>query len=120
MLRKTIMVADDDQDILDMLTTVLVFNGYHVFASFNGETLKQLGSEYMPDLLLLDIRMSGLNGVEECMRIKKQPETHNLPIVLISANHDLPEAAEAAGADGYVPKPFNVKQLLEVVKALIG
>lgn len=120
MLRKTIMVADDDQDILDMLTTVLVFNGYHVYTSFNGETLNQLGAEYMPDLLLLDIRMSGLNGVDECKRIKSQPDTQHLPIVLISANHDLPEAAQAAGADGYVPKPFNVKQLLDVVKRLIG
>lgn len=116
MFRKTIMVADDDQDILDMLTTVLIYNGYHVHTSFNGETLDALTEDTLPDLLLLDIWMSGLNGRDVCIALKGRELTKNLPIVLISANHDIAQVALEAGADGYVAKPFNIKQLLDVVK----
>ncbi|CAN5315485.1 hypothetical protein BH09BAC1_BH09BAC1_04590 [soil metagenome] len=110
------MVADDDQDILDMLTTVLIYNGYHVHTSFNGETLDALTEDTLPDLLLLDIWMSGLNGRDVCIALKGRELTKNLPIVLISANHDIAQVALEAGADGYVAKPFNIKQLLDVVK----
>ncbi len=110
------MVADDDQDILDMLTTVLIYNGYHVHTSFNGETLNEIDADNMPDLLLLDIRMSGLNGKDVCIRLKQNDVTKNLPIILISANHDIAEVAYDSGADGFVPKPFNIKQLLDVIK----
>jgi len=117
MFRKTIMVADDDQDILDMLTTVLIYNGYHVHTSFNGETLHNLNAHNLPDLLLLDIWMSGLDGRDVCQTLKQNEETKDLPIILISANHDIAQAADEAGADGYVAKPFNIKQLLDIIKA---
>lgn len=110
------MVADDDQDILDMLTTVLIYNGYHVHTSFNGETLHNLNSHNLPDLLLLDIWMSGMDGREVCHKLKQNEETKGLPIILISANHDIAQAATESGADGYVAKPFNIKQLLDIIK----
>ena len=117
MFRKTIMVADDDQDILDVLTTVLIYNGYHVDTSFNGETLHSLNAHNLPDLLLLDIWMSGLDGREVCLNLKQNEDTKDLPIILISANHDIAQAAKEAGANGYVAKPFNIKQLLDIIKA---
>ncbi len=115
MHRKVILIADDDQDILDILTLSLINNGYHVRTAFNGEGLENLEHD-LPDLLLLDVWMSGRNGKDVCMRLKQQEATKNLPIILISANHDLDQIALEAGADGYVYKPFNIKNLLEVVR----
>lgn len=115
------MVADDDQDILDLVTTLLIDSGYQVSTSLNGEGLDRLDPTELPDLLLLDIRMgSGRNGREIATRLKQNDATKKLPIILISANHDIVEAVEASGADGYIRKPFNFKQLLETVRAHVG
>lgn len=115
MQRKTIMVADDDQDILDLLTILLIKNGYHVRTAFNGNELDTLEHD-LPDLLLLDIRMSGRNGQEICYQLKQKETTKNLPILLISANHDLAEAAQASGANGYVSKPIDLQNLLSTIR----
>lgn len=118
--RKTIMVADDDQDILDLVTALLIDSGYRVVTSYNGDGLENIEETGLPDLLLLDIRMQhGRNGKEIATRLKHQKSTQNLPIVLISANHDIVEAVEESGADGFLRKPFNVKQLMEVVRQYV-
>lgn len=118
---KTIMIADDDQDILNLVAALLIDSGYRVVTSYNGDGLESLDETGLPDLLLLDIRMRhGRNGKEIAARLKRQKATQNLPIVLISANHDIVEAVEESGADGFVQKPFNVKQLMEVVRQYVG
>lgn len=113
------MVADDDQDILDMLTTVLISNGFHVQTSFNGESIEKLVVAENPDLLLLDIRMSGRSGKDICHTLKQNQATQHLPIILISANPDIAQTAEECGADGFVRKPFNIRQLLDKLKQYV-
>lgn len=121
MNRKTIMVADDDRDILELVSVLLEANGYNVTTSYNGDGLEHLDKGKLPDLLLLDIRMQhGRNGKDIAAHLKRQPATHNLPIILISANHDIEDAVRESGADAYVSKPFNVKQLLDVVAQFVG
>ncbi len=115
------MVADDDQDILELVTALLKVSGYRVITSYNGDGLENLRETELPDLLLLDIRMKhGRNGRDIAARLKHDEVTKDLPIVLISANHDIVEAVEESGADAFVPKPFNIKQLLEVVRQFVG
>lgn len=120
MNKKTIMVADDDRDILELVSVLLEANGYQVITSYNGDGLEHLEKSNLPDLLLLDIRMQhGRNGKEIAAHLKRQRATQNLPVVLISANHDIEDAVRESGADAYVSKPFNVKQLLEVVEQFV-
>lgn len=111
---KKIMVADDDPAIVDALTLMLEFEGYEVISTINGSTLFAM-EEDLPDLLLLDIWMSGEDGKEICHRLKSQEHTKHIPIIMVSASRDIEKSARECGADDFLPKPFQMDELLEKV-----
>ncbi len=87
---------------------------YEVEITDDGGTLHEFRHGY-PDLLLLDIWMSGWNGRDICMHLKQQEATKSLPVILFSANKDTAKIAKEAGADDFVTKPFNMNELLEKI-----
>lgn len=111
----TIMVADDDPAILDALTLLLEDEGYNVVPTVDIETVPRI-QESKPDVLLLDIWMSGINGGEICKILKKEIETASIPVIMISANRDTEEIAREAGADDFLLKPFDIDDLLSKIK----
>jgi CheY-like chemotaxis protein len=111
---KKIMIADDDAAILDSLSLMLEFEGYQVSATLNGETVLSMAEK--PDLLLLDIWMSGVDGRDICKKLKQHEATRNLPVVLISASNDIQGSAIEAGADDFLAKPFEMNDLLEKIE----
>jgi CheY-like chemotaxis protein len=113
--QKTIMVADDNEGILDVMRLILEENGYKATTTNNGRDLFDL-KEPLPDLLFLDIMLSGTNGSELCTILKSNKKTQHMPILLLSANHTIAEIAENCGANGYLGKPFNIKQMLDLVE----
>ncbi len=115
---RTILIADDDGAIVDALTMLLQMEGYEVVSTLDGTLLRRLGPD-LPDLLLLDIWMSGENGKELCRLLKTQEQTRKLPIVLMSASRDVEESAREAGADAFLAKPFQMDELLETVEKLL-
>ncbi len=117
-MKKKILVADDDPGIIDSLTLLLEEFGYEVSTEVDGENLYKLKKD-LPDLLLLDIWMSGANGGDICTFLKKQPATKNLPIILISANKDTAQIAAQSGADDYITKPFELTDFLEKVEKFV-
>lgn len=114
-MRKKILIADDDRSILEVLKIVLDRAGYRTEALLNGKKLFN-NPPTESDLILLDIRMSGVDGLIICRHLKSMESTREIPIVMISAVPDLENLAKEAGADGFLEKPFNMKQLLEMVK----
>jgi CheY-like chemotaxis protein len=98
---KCIMVADDDPAILDAIGTILEFKGYEVKQMLNGEGVMQMKDE-LPDLLLLDIWMSGIDGRDICKKLKEMPATSQIPIILVSASKDIAKSALEAGADDFL------------------
>src|SRR5688500_8082070 len=110
MSRKKIYVADDDPDILEVLTIILETRGYEVITSTDGRSLSSM--EELPDLIFLDIRMSGNDGSEICRMLKSKAETASIPIVLISANRNLYEIAAECGANDVIAKPFDIKDIV--------
>jgi DNA-binding response OmpR family regulator len=116
--KKKILVADDDEAILDALILILEDAGYEVEATDNGMTIRDSLSN-SPDLLLLDIRMSGWNGRDICRYLKSQEATKHIPIILFSANRDTEKLAREAGADDFITKPFDIDELLEKIEQLI-
>jgi CheY-like chemotaxis protein len=112
---KRILIADDDQGIIDMMTVMLEFEGYHVKTVLDGKEVLGIKGE-LPDLLLLDIWMSGSDGREICKLLKQDPATHALPVLLISASKDIEDSALAAGADGFIAKPFEMDDLLQKIE----
>ena len=109
------MIADDDPAIVDAIEMILSFEGYDVTSTVNGATIRDMKEE-LPDLLLLDIWMSGEDGKEICKKLKNQSYTKSIPIILISASRDLEKSALSAGADDFIEKPFQMDELLAKVR----
>jgi DNA-binding response OmpR family regulator len=113
--KKTILVADDDPAILDALTLILEDAGYEVKTTTDGATLRDI-QQTAPDLLLLDIWLSGWNGKEICAALKSEETTRRLPILLFSANKETQKIAQEVGADDFITKPFDLDDLLARVE----
>ncbi len=116
--KKKILIADDDLAILEVLTIFLEEVGYEVETTHDGHTVQAFEHGH-PDLLLLDIWMSGVNGRDLCIHLKTQEETRYLPILLVSANRDMERIAREAGADDFIAKPFDLDKLLNKIERLL-
>lgn len=110
-MAKKILIADDDVAILDATKMLLEIGGYEVRTALDGEAIRE-AFKNPPDLLLLDIWMSGEDGKDICKTLKADESTKRVPIILISAGRDVAESAQEAGADDFITKPFGMKQLL--------
>lgn len=111
---KSILVADDNPAILDALKIMLKEEGYEVATTEDGAVAKYM-KEPLPDLLLLDIWMSGIDGRDICKHLKSVAETKHIPVIMISATKGIEKIAKDAGADDFISKPFQMDYLLEVV-----
>jgi two-component system phosphate regulon response regulator PhoB len=119
MATKKILVIEDDKDIRDTIVYVLEEQGFEVIASENSKILKSLDS-YQPDMILLDNWLtewkSDANGQQLSKELKSNPATSHIPVIIISAVSDIKEIAEAGLADGYLRKPFDLTELIDIVK----
>jgi CheY-like chemotaxis protein len=117
-----VLVADDDPDILELVTLRLERAGYRVLAATNGGEALDLALARVPDLLVLDIAMPILLGTEVLAEVREQPRTRHIPSVLLTArvgDSDVEHGFEV-GADAYVKKPFEPGKLVGVVDSLVG
>ncbi len=110
-----IMVVDDDQDLAEMLGIVLTGSGYEVDLVSSGDQVMPLFETHEPDLILLDVMLPGLDGVEVCKAIR---EKSMVPIVMLTAKDDTQDVVLGleAGADDYIVKPFNPNELIARLK----
>lgn len=113
-----VLVVDDDPDILDAIRFLLEDEGYAVTTTEKGEYAENLhdGNGGLPDLIILDVLLSGKDGRTICRSLKSRPDTQHIPIIMISAHPDAEGASYAVGADHFVAKPFDMFQLLELVQ----
>jgi DNA-binding response OmpR family regulator len=118
-MSKKILVADDDPGIVDAMQILLEDEGYDVIVTLDGETIP-LMIEKNPDLIFLDIWMSGVNGNIVCQKLKADDTTKHIPVIMFSANRDTEEIAMQCGANGFLSKPFEIKHLLDIVHKFIG
>ena len=109
------MVADDDPDILEVINLILNVKGYEVKTEKNGENLLQM-KEDIPDLLLLDIWMSGIDGRDICKQLRSRQETKDLPVIMLSANIDIKKMTDDCGATDYLAKPFDINALVGIIE----
>lgn len=115
----TVLAVDDQPQNLRLLDAVLSPHGYRVVTASSGEQAVALLSEVEPDVVLLDIVMPGMDGYEVCRRIRGDPATAFLPIIMITASGDQEKVASLrGGADDFVSKPFNQAELLARVASL--
>jgi DNA-binding response OmpR family regulator len=119
---RTVLVADDDEDILVLVSYRLERAGYEVLLARDGPSALATAQERKPDLAILDVMMPGLNGYEVTQRLRADPATAQIPVILLTARvqeTDVDRGFEA-GADDYLRKPFSPRELRARVQAILA
>jgi DNA-binding response OmpR family regulator len=117
-----ILAADDDEDILELVTFRLERSGYTVVQARDGEEAFQLAKDTKPDLAVLDVMMPKMDGFELTRRLRAEETTSRIPIILLTAraqDADLQQGFDA-GADDYIRKPFSPQELRARVQSILG
>lgn len=117
-----ILVAEDERDILDLITFTLEYGGHKVIPSSNGAEALELTRQEKPDLVLLDVRMPCMTGFEVCEYLKSEESTKSIPVVFLSAKGQEVEVNTGyeVGAVDYILKPFAPDQLLENLEEILN
>ncbi len=115
-MRKKVLVCDDDQGILEVLTVILEAEGFKVYVLNHGKGIQKRIKEFNPDLILLDIMMPGIDGREITKILKREKETVGIPIIILSALSNEAKIAYDIGADDFLAKPFDINDLTAKVR----
>jgi DNA-binding response OmpR family regulator len=117
-----VLVVDDDADILDALTFMLEDDGYDVITSEKVDVAEALPvtDGPLPDLIILDVLLSGRDGRVVCQKLKSEPRTQDVPVLMISAHPGAEQSVLQAGANAFLAKPFSIDDFLNKVADLIG
>jgi DNA-binding response OmpR family regulator len=121
MKRKIVVVIEDEADIREVIEHNLSREGYQVYSSSDGENGLQLVKKKSPDIVLLDLMLPGLDGLEVCRKIKADPVTRGIIVIMVTAKGEESDIVLGLGigADDYVTKPFSPKELIARVKAVL-
>ena len=119
--KRSIFVVEDEEDILDLIRHHLLKEGFSVSSATNGAEAVKAMLRKPPDLVLLDLMLPGMDGLEVCRCLKKDAKTADVPILMVTAKDDESDvvAGLELGADDYVTKPFRMKELLARVRAAL-
>ena len=116
--KKRVLVIDDDSGIGEMLKTLLEFYGFEVDVTEKPDEAENLISEKKTDVVLLDMLISGVNGTDVCRRLRKNEDTADIPILMMSALHDAGKKCKEAGADEFIAKPFEMEELIKTINGV--
>jgi phosphate regulon transcriptional regulator PhoB len=117
----TVLVVDDEKDLVDLVKYHLEKEGLKCLEARDGETALQLAKERIPDLVVLDLMLPGLDGLEICRKLRKDPKTSSIAIIMLTAKAEEVDRIVGLemGADDYMVKPFSPRELVARVKAVL-
>ncbi|MDD5016207.1 MAG: response regulator, partial [Atribacterota bacterium] len=121
MRKEKILVVDDEKDIIELLQYNLEKEGYKISAVFSGEQCLENAKTELPDLILLDLMLPEIDGLDVCKFLKNNPQTSHIPIIMLTAKGEEPDIVLGLelGSDDYITKPFKIRELLARVKAVL-
>ena len=121
MPKDKILIIEDEEDVIELIRYNLVKEGYQVISAVSGEKGLDIALESQPNLILLDLMLPGLDGLEICRILKKNQKTDNIPIIMVTAKGGEADivAGLELGADDFIPKPFSPRVLLARIKAVL-
>lgn len=121
MANEKILIVDDEEDILELITFNLAREGYKVFTADNGEKALKIAKSEIPDMIILDLMLPGIDGLEVARSLKSRDSTKSIPIIMLSAKGDESDIVSGLelGADDYVTKPFSPKILIARIRAVL-
>lgn len=124
--KPTVLIVDDERSVVDTLSAVLSIRGFGVLEAYSGETALQLLKEHpRPDLIVLDILLPGVNGLELCQKLKADPNLKGIPVLMITVITKDSDVADGfwrigTGADDFVTKPFDPFVLADRIERLLA
>lgn len=120
-MKEKILIVDDEKDIVKMLDYNLSKEGFKTINAHTGEDALKSASREFPDLIILDLMLPGMDGLEVCKALKKDAKTANIPIIMLTAKTQESDKIVGLelGADDYITKPFSVRELIARVRAII-
>lgn len=120
--KKTVMVVDDNPDIITIVSTILQAQGYTVVSASSGSQVFKLLQEIKPDLVILDIMLPEIDGLQVLTHLKQSPETSSIPVILLTVKGRYVDMVEGykLGGDYYITKPFTPRQLLNGIRLVLG
>jgi DNA-binding response OmpR family regulator len=110
-MKEKVLVVDDEWEVRDVLSNFLTEKGYEVMLASNGEEAIELAEKESPHVILLDVKMPGIDGIETCSRLKEGEKTRSIPVIMITAFQDREIEAYLEGADDFIVKPFNMVEI---------
>lgn len=121
MTKERILVVEDDEDILQLLTFTLESAGFEVRAAGTGKDGLELAQKHKPGLVLLDLMLPGMSGLDVCRELKRQPQTEDVPVIMLTARSEEVDRIVGLelGADDYVVKPFSPRELVLRIRAVL-
>ncbi len=120
-MNEKILIVDDEEDVVEVVEMLLKVENYTVLKAYDGEEGLKKALEETPDLVILDIMMPKMDGVEACKKMRELENMKETPIVMFSAKMSTIDKKESfdAGADGFITKPFNAKGFLSGIKTYL-
>ena len=121
-MRKKVLIADDEPNIVTALEFLLERNGYEVYIARNGDAALKLVEQHRPDLVLLDVMMPLKSGFEVCQRMRERADWRDIKIIMLTAKGRDVEISKglSIGADSYITKPFSTQELVAKINGLLG
>lgn len=121
-MSRKIMLVDDSATVLMMERMILASERFQIVTAGNGEEAQERARAELPDLILMDVVMPKVNGIQACKAIKQDPATKHIPIILVTTRGEAEsmEAGYASGCNDYVTKPVNSAELLGKIRNLLG
>lgn len=122
MSKKKILIVEDEESLLKLESILLTSKGYEVTGVSNGQAALDSLAEDQPDLVLLDIMLPEIDGFEVCQRIKDNPSTKHIPVIMLTAKKSREDMTrgERVGADWYITKPFKSAMVIETIQRFLA
>lgn len=114
-MKKKVLLCDNDPDIIEIVSLILSGKGFDVKVATTCEEITSKIDTYSPDLIIMDLWIPEMGGEKATMMLKNSPRYKDIPIVILSANNEIELISKRSGADGYVAKPFEIKDLVETI-----
>ena len=110
-----ILVVEDDPQVARLIALVLSRNGYQSELVADGQQAMERAREEKPEIIFADLSIKGMDGQALCSALKAQPDTRNIPFIVVSGDRDIAEKARLCGADDYMGKPFEFEDLVRLI-----
>ncbi len=114
-----VFIVDDDPDIGSMIRMMLEYKGFQVELTDKGALAEEMIKSLAPDLIIMDMFLSGVNGTDICRQLKNDETSKRIPVVMISAHPNAREICLGAGADAFIAKPFDMDDILQQINELL-